>query len=201
MAKIAIRGQRLARCAGVVGFVGAVAALCAAGAAADVCQYNGNTIPQCVVQTDTGSLSADKSEYMNVYCPSNANYAWGSWSDSWSSIWHVITRNPVGDNLNSLDFLLTNTKLGTNHWSISIGCSPISPNGQCSGATKEVPDPGCPESNRQTECQPADNCWVTWNEQCVNNNVVSNYYCTQVLFVTTCFSCESTSSLAASPAK
>jgi hypothetical protein len=37
---------------------------------------------------------------------------------------------------------------------------------------------------------------VTWNEQCINNNVVSNYYCTQVLFETTCFSCEGTSSSA-----
>ena len=188
----------LPRGAAILGLAGTALLLCAGGAAADPCTADGNTVPQCVVQTDTGSLKGDRSEYMNVYCPNTSPYAWGGWSDSWSSGWHVITRNPVGDNMNSLDFLLSNTSVHTNNWSISIGCSPINPNGTCTGATKISGDPGCPESNRQTECEPADNCWVTWDEQCINNNVVSNYYCTQVLFATTCFSCESTSTAARS---
>lgn len=184
---------RLARCrAGIVGLALAAALLRAGSAAADPCTADGNTVPECVVQTDKGSLKGDRSEYMNVYCPNTSPYAWGGWSDSW----HIITRNPVGDNVNSLDFLLSNTSVHTNNWSISIGCSPINPNGTCTGATKISGDPGCPESNRQTECEPADNCWVTWDEQCINNNVVSNYYCTQVLFATTCFSCESSSASA-----
>lgn len=186
----------LRRGAGIVGAAGVAVLLSAAGAAADPCTADGNTVPECVVQTDTGTLKGDRSEYMNVYCPNTSPYAWGGWSDSWSSKWHVITRNPVGDNVNSLDFLLSNTSVSSNRWSISIGCSPINPNGSCTGATKISGDPGCPESNRQTECEPSDNCWVTWNEQCINNNVVTNYYCTQALFVTTCFSCESSSAAA-----
>ena len=188
--------RSLRRGAGIVGAAGVALVLSAAGATADPCSADGNTVPECVVQTDTGSLKGDRSEYMNVYCPNTAPYAWGGWSDSWSSSWHIITRNPVGDNVNSLDFLLSNTSVSSNRWSISIGCSPINPNGSCTGATKISGDPGCPESNRQTECEPSDNCWVTWNEQCINNNVVTNYYCTQALFVTTCFSCESSSAAA-----
>ena len=187
------------RGAAILGVAGVALLLGAGGAAADPCTANGSTVPECTVQTDTGSLKGDRSEYMNVYCPTTSPYAWGGWSDKWSSSWHVITRNPVGDNVNSLDFLLSNTSVHSNNWSISIGCSPINPNGTCTGPTKISGDPGCPESNRQTECEPADNCWVTWDEQCINNNVVSNFYCTQILFVTSCFSCEASSSAARTP--
>ncbi|MFZ1430190.1 MAG: hypothetical protein WAS21_25880 [Geminicoccaceae bacterium] len=193
MATVAMTSRSFARGTGIAGLVGLAAMLCVGSVRADPCTANGNQVPECVVQTDTGSLKGDRSEYMNVYCPTTSPYAWGGWSDSWSSGWHIITRNPIGDNVNSLDFSLSNTSIHTNNWSISIGCSAVNPNGSCTGATKISGDPGCPESNRQTECEPADNCWVTWNEQCINNNVVSNYYCTQVLFETTCFSCESTS--------
>lgn len=183
-------GRSFFRCCGLAAFALMALMLDARSAKADVC--DNSNIPQCYVQTDTGELKADRSEYMNVYCPAGM-YAWGGWSDSWSSSWHIITRNPIGDNLNSLDFLLSNTSVHSNRWSISIACSPINPNGSCNGASKEVSDPGCPESNRQTECQPADNCWVTWNEQCVNGDTVTNYFCSQALFVTTCFSCEASS--------
>ena len=174
---------------GAAGIMGVAATFCAGVANADVCQYEGNTIPQCYVQTDTGTLGGDRHEYMNVYCPAGM-YAWGSWSDTWSSHWHLTTFNPVGSYPNSMDFALSNTSVHDNNWSLSIGCSPINPNGTCTGATKMVKDPGCPMSDVQNECQPADNCWLTWNEQCINGNVVSNYFCSEAIFITTCYGCE-----------
>ena len=169
-----------------------MAAIAGTGVAkADPCTVNGNTVPGCVVQTDTGRLAGDRAEWMAVYCPAGAPYWWGGWSDTWSSPWHLISRNPIADGVGKADFRLSNTSTRPNNWSISIGCSALDPNGTCTGASKIAKDPGCPMSNRTTVCEQADNCWVTWSEQCISNNKVSNYNCTQMLFLTTCFSCES----------
>jgi hypothetical protein len=89
-----MRSRPVWRSAGIVSLAGVAMLLCAGSAVADPCTADGNTVPECVVQTDTGSLKGDHSEYMNVYCPNTSPYAWGAWSDSWSSSWHVITRNP-----------------------------------------------------------------------------------------------------------
>jgi hypothetical protein len=163
----------------------------AAGSAkADPCTVGGAAVPECQTVSVQLTLKKDQTEGWALYCPSNAYYYWGGWSDSWSSMWHIITENIIEENDNKADFTLTNTRLGNNTVTVTIGCSPVAPWGNgCTGATHEVSDPGCPISNEQNVCEPADNCWLEWDETCVNGTTVSNYFCTQVLFTTMCYTC------------
>ena len=150
----------------------------------------GNVAPQCQTSTISGALHADRSEYMAAWCPPSAPYYWGGWRDSWSSGWHVITENVLGENsVGKADFLLSNTHWKQNNWSVTIGCSPVNQYGSCTNPGKATSDPGCTVSDSATECAQSDNCWQTWNEQCINNNVVSNYFCSNVLFFTQCYGC------------
>ncbi|TDH63119.1 hypothetical protein E2C06_06965 [Dankookia rubra] len=158
------------------------------GAPSNPC--DGSQAPSCQQAVISGALGPDKSEYMAAYCPASAPYWWSHWTHS-ATHTTSFTPNPIGDSgLGKADFLLTNwNPADTSHWSIAIDCSPISPNGTCTGPTREVSDPGCPESDPQQVCDGSDNCYNEWNETCINGTTVTNYFCSQVLFVTTCFTC------------
>jgi len=167
-------------------------ALAAGAAQADPCTVDGNAVPSCQTVDVQLTLKKDQTKGWALYCPAQAYYYWGGHSDHWTSSWHSFTENILAeDTPNKVDFTLTNTKVGNNTVTVTIGCSPVAPwGGGCTGPTREVSDPNCPENNRQTVCEPADNCWVEWNETCVNGSTVTNYFCTQVLFETMCYTCQ-----------
>lgn len=168
------------------------AAFCAGAArAVDPGNACDNTqVPSCQNITASGTLGRLGSTGWALYCPSDAPYWWQDYSTD-SSRTTSFTVNAVESTGNKADFLITNwSVLGSSDWAISIDCSPISPTGNCSSPqTKSVKDPGCPISNQMTVCDGGDNCWLEWDETCVNGNAVSNYFCSQVLFVTTCWGC------------
>jgi hypothetical protein len=151
---------------------------------------DGSQAPNCQQAVISGALGPDKSEYMAAYCPASAPYWWSHWTHS-ATHTTSFTPNPIGDSgVGKADFLLTNwNPSDTSHWSIAIDCSPISPTGVCTGPTREVSDPSCPESDPMQVCDGSDNCYNEWNETCINGTTVTNYFCSQVLFVTTCFTC------------
>jgi len=183
------------RPAAAVGALAMLVALWSGEAAATACTDGNVPVPLCYQQTDTGSLKGDKSEYMAVYCPSSNPYWREGWSDSWSSGWHIITPNPIGDSgVSKADFLLSNTSVHTNHWSITIGCSPINPSGNCTNpSTSPVSDPGCPTASSRSVCDGNEDCWTDWNEICTTSSGVTNYFCSNPFGVTQCWGCGSSS--------
>ena len=162
-------------------------------ATADACKDGNVTVPLCYQQTDTGSLKGDKSEYMAVYCPSGNPYWWGGWSDHWSSGWHIITPNPIGDaGVSKADFLRSNTSVHTNDWSITIGCSPINPSGGCTNpSTTPTKDPFCPTASSRNVCDGNEDCWTDWTEICTSSSGATTYFCSNPFGVTQCWACGS----------
>lgn len=148
--------------------------------------------PSCQQVLAQGTLKADGTTGWALYCPASAQYYWGNYTHKSSRV-TSYTENVLAENEpNKADFTITNwSALGSSGWSIAIACSPIAPwGGGCTGPTREVSDPSCPESNRRTTCDGSDNCFLEWDETCVNGNTVTQVFCSQVLFTTTCFSCQ-----------
>ena len=152
----------------------------------------GVAVPQCETATHGDTLKADQTQDINIQCPSTAPYYWEGWSDTWGSHWHVITENLLVEDRFHAHFKLSNTRLGANPYTVTIGCSPLAENGSCSGTGRKVSDPGCPESNRRAVCIPDEggaDCWDEWSETCVVNNSVTGYFCSTAAFAPTCYAC------------
>ena len=60
MASFATVSRPLEYRSGIAGLLTLYAMLCAGGVQADPCTVNGSQVPECVVQTDTGSLKGDE---------------------------------------------------------------------------------------------------------------------------------------------
>lgn len=163
-------------------------------AADDACRKNSNGIPvpQCVTASHADTLKADQTQDIDIYCPSEAPYYWGGWVNTFSSIWHVITENLVVENIYHAHFKISNTRLGQNRYTVTIGCSPLPEFGQCTGNIHNVPDPRCPVSDTRQDCSPPPypKCWRTWTEICTDGNKVTNYTCTNANpLAVTCATC------------
>jgi hypothetical protein len=161
----------------------------------DACRQNsrGVPVPQCVTQSHSNTLKADHTEDINLYCPPEAPYYWGGWVDTFSSIWHVITENILVEDQHHARFKISNTRLGDNSYTVTIGCSPLSESGQCSGSYRNVPDPNCPRSDTRQDCMPPPNykCWQTWTETCIVDNKVQLVHCTNANpLAVTCVTCD-----------
>ena len=165
-----------------------------AAAQADPCNVKGNQPPDCQTVDVTLTLKKDQTKGWALYCPAEAYYYWGGWSDQWSSRWHIITENLLAENEHKADFTLTNTRLGDNTVTVTIGCSPIAPwGGGCTGPSRRVADPQCPQHNQRQVCSGEgedEECWSERDETCVNGEAVTNYSCTQALFKTMCYTCQ-----------
>jgi hypothetical protein len=161
----------------------------------DPCKKGGKgiAVPQCQTATHADHLNHDRTTAFGLSCPAEAPYYWEGWSDTFTSRWHVITENLVVENRHTAHFTVSDTQAtGSLDFTVTIGCSPLSETGTCSGAGQRTGDPGCPESNRRAVCIPDEggaDCWAEWNETCVNNNVVTSYFCTDASFVPTCYTC------------
>lgn len=184
----------------VVGAAVALAAIVGASAPSsagegDACQRGGKgvAVPQCVTVTHNETLTHDHSSAFGLSCPADAPYYWDGWSDTFSSKWHVITENVLVGTQHTAHFTVSATiATGSLNFSVTIGCSPISETGQCTGMGRKSGDPGCPESNRRATCIPDEggaDCWDEWNETCVSGNTVTNYFCSTAAFVPTCYTC------------
>ncbi|WP_159718993.1 hypothetical protein [Geminicoccus flavidas] len=163
------------------------------GQAGDPCvDPYGNTVPNCQEVSVTVGLKTFETKGWALYCPNNAYYYWGGYNDVWQHSPHVFWENAFGEGGNKADFTLTNTHLGSNSVTITIGCSPFSQGGSCTGARTTWSDPGCPENNRRRVCAgdgEDQQCWEEWDEECVSNGNVTDWACTQALFKTMCVSC------------
>lgn len=152
-----------------------------------------NNAPQCQQVVASGTLGRLGSTGYAIYCPADAPYYWGNYEHAFSRA-GTVTENPFAEegDPSKADFTVTNwSALGSNDWAISIDCSPISQAGNCSNPnTHEVSDPGCPIINQSSVCGGSDNCWLEWNERCVNGGQVTNYFCAAPLFYTQCWTCD-----------
>ena len=191
-------GEMRRRCgAGIAGGLLAMGLLPPATAVAgegDPCRYQGKgvAVPQCVTATHSDTLKADQTQDINLHCPAEAPYYWEGWSDTFASRWHVMTENLLVEDRFHAHFKISNTRLGPNPYSVTIGCSPISESGTCQGPGRKVSDPGCPESNRRAVCIPDEggaDCWAEWTEICTGSGEVTTYFCSDAGFLTSCFSC------------
>ena len=165
-----------------------------APALADPCtDGSGNAVPGCQQVDVTIDLKAWETKGWALYCPPNANYYWGGYSDSWSHSPHVFWEDPFEESQSKADFTASNTRLGHNSVTITIGCSPINPSGTCTGGRTIVGDPGCGQSNQHQVCAgdgENQTCWLEWDEECVaSSGTVTDWACTQALFATMCTSC------------
>jgi hypothetical protein len=98
----------------------------------------GVAVPQCVTATHGETLKHDQTQDIDVRCPAEALYYWNGWSDTFTSTWHVITENLVVEDQHHAHFKISNTRLGANTDSVTIGCSPISESGSCTGAGRKT---------------------------------------------------------------
>jgi hypothetical protein len=160
---------------------------------ADPCtDPSGNAVPGCQQVGVTVDLKVWETKGWALYCPPNANYYWGGYSDDWAHSPYVFWEDGAEETSSKADFTMSNTRLGHNSVTITIGCSPINPNGSCTGGRTTWSDPGCGESNRRQVCAGEgedEQCWEEWDEECVSNGTVTDWACTQALFATMCTSC------------
>jgi hypothetical protein len=152
---------------------------------------DGSPAPNCQQVVARGTLGRLGTTGWALYCPREAPYWWNN-SKHAATRTTSFTENPFEESNNKADFTITNwSSLGSSDWAISIDCSPIDPNGGgCTGQSRMVSDPGCPESNRRTTCHGADNCWLEWDERCVDGDKVTNYFCSGVAFAIYCWTCQ-----------
>ena len=166
--------------------------LASAASQADPCtDPSGNAVPGCQQVSATVDLKTWETKGWALYCPSNANYYWGGYSDVWAHSPHIFNES-FGETRSKADFTMSNTRLGKNSVRITIGCSPVSTTGSCSGAQRTWTDPGCGQNNVSNVCAGSEDdqtCWLEWDEQCVNGGTTTDWACTQALFGTMCTSC------------
>jgi hypothetical protein len=164
----------------------------ATGLADDPCtDPYGNSVPFCQQVSVTVPLKTWETKGWPLYCPSNVNYYWGGYSDVWKHSPHIFNEN-FGGNQSKADFTMSNTHLGSNSVTISIGCSPVSTSESCSGVQRMWSDTGYGQNNVCNVCAGGEDdqtCWLEWDEQCVHGGNTSYWSCTQALFGTLCTSC------------
>lgn len=152
---------------------------------------DGSLAPDCHQVVARGTLGRSATTGWALYCPREAPYWWET-SKTASTRRTSFLENVFEESGGKADFTITNwSPLGSSDWAISIDCSPISRHGGCSGQSRMVDDPGCPQSNSRTTCHGADNCWEEWDELCVDGNKVANYHCSGVAgFKIYCWTCQ-----------
>ena len=173
----------------------AVAVLCAVTALADdPCSFNGETVPLCQTVSNSDTIAPWRPSGDALYCPRSAAYYWGGWTlDTGGHKGITIVENAFDENASKADFDLDNFSFHRATVMITIGCSPISPSGNCTQTNQPAcgSDPGCPQSNLQTQCSGVDSgdCWMSWDETCINGQTVTPYFCSTAEFATCCYSC------------
>jgi hypothetical protein len=160
----------------------------------DPCKMMGNgaAVPDCTTVTHADTLKRDHTQDINIQCPAAAPYYWEGWSDTFTSVWHVITENILVEDAHHAHFKISNTRLGSTSYSVTIGCSPLAEGGSCKGVGTKTKDPGCPESDRRATCIPDEggfDCWDEWTETCTSGSSVTTYFCSTASFLPTCYSC------------
>ena len=167
--------------------------LASAASQADPCtDPSGNAVPGCQQVSATVDLKTWETKGWALYCPPNAIYYWGGYSDDWSHSPHIFWEDKGDESISKADFTMSNTRLGHNSVTITIGCSPINPSGSCSGPRTVMSDPGCPQSDRHEVCNGEgedQECWDEWNERCISNGSVTDWACTDALYATMCTAC------------
>jgi hypothetical protein len=165
----------------------------------DACTQNGLTLPECNYVT---TPAIDNTTGWALYCPAQEPYHWGGyWSSAvtgGSSSDFSVTENLVDEagNLNKGDFTIVDW-YGDATIMVTSGCTPVNPNGGCTGngSCQPVPTgPGkCAISNRTSVCIGGgenEQCWNEYSDTCIDGNTVNNWWCTDAeIFRTCCFGC------------
>jgi hypothetical protein len=169
--------------------------------AQDACVNNGLTLPECnTVSTPplTGAI-----EDWALYCPPQEPYHWyGFWGKAvhgGPSYDYSVQEHAAGelDNFDKGDFTIAHWFPPSDSIVVTQGCSPVNPNGGCTGngSCQPVPTgPGtCSISNRVSVCVgggESKTCWDEYSDTCVAGNTVNNWWCTNAeIFRTCCFGC------------
>lgn len=163
----------------------------------DACTQNGVTLPECNYVT---TPPIDEDTGWALYCPPQEPYHWsGYWSKQvtgGSQSDYSVTENLIDEagNFAKGDYTITKWNLFTDATvTVTSGCTPVNPNGSCTGTGACNPDPGCPQSDQNSVCVgggESKTCWNEWAETCVSGNTVNNYWCTTAEIIRTCcFGC------------
>jgi hypothetical protein len=166
----------------------------------DACTQNGVTLPECnyVISppiADTGGWA--------LYCPPQEPYHWsGYWSatvNGGPSYDYTVSENLLAEagDFAKGDYTIVAWLPPATSVTITSGCTPVNPNGGCTGngSCQPVPTgPGtCTISNRNQVCiggGESEQCWNEYSDTCVQGNTVNNWWCTDAeIFRTCCFGC------------
>jgi hypothetical protein len=168
-----------------------------AAAQNNACNQNGVHLPECNFVT-TPPIS-DTTGWA-LYCPAQEPYHWpGYWSVdiiAGPSYGFSVSENYLAEsNGPKADFNIIDWFGGT--VAVTAGCSPINPDGGCTGNGSCQPPPTgpgtCTISNQSSNCIGSGEnktCWSEYSDTCVDGNTVNNWWCTDAEVIRTCcFGC------------
>jgi len=167
----------------------------------DACEQNGVILPGCNYVTSKPLTQVGE---VTLYCPSQEPYHWPGYYSK------TVSNNYSSRDFSASEFVLAEENLNQGVYSyfqwfgqfddppatltITQGCSPISPNGNCQNSNGICQaDPNCPGSTHVANCfgeGESYTCLYEWGETCVQGDVVSVFWCNNSgIGPTCCYGC------------